>query len=38
MGLCRVATLGKIGEFNVIKEEWTQFVEQLDYFFVANTA
>ena len=38
MGLCHMATLGKIGEFNVTKEEWTQFVEQLDYFFVANTA
>lgn len=38
MGLCHMATLGKIGEFNVTKEEWTQFVEQLDYFFVANMA
>ena len=32
MGLCRVATLGKIGEFNVTKEEWAWFVEQLKLF------
>ena len=30
------ATFGKIGEFDANKEEWTQYVERLDYFFVAN--
>ena len=31
-----VATFGKIGEFDATKEEWTQYTERLDYFFVAN--
>ena len=29
-------TFGKIGEFDPNREEWTQYVERLDYFFQAN--
>ena len=30
------ATFGKIGKFDATKEEWTQYTERLNYFFVAN--
>ena len=28
--------LGRIDEFDGSKEEWTQYVERLDHFFIAN--
>ncbi len=30
------ATVGRIDEFDATKEEWTQYVERLEYFFVVN--
>ena len=32
----KMATLGKIGEFQPSVEEWTQYAERLEYFFTAN--
>ena len=29
-----IAVLGKVGEFNQQKEEWTQYVERLSYFSI----
>ena len=31
-----MATVGKIGEFQPAVEEWPQYVERLEFFFVAN--
>ena len=31
------ATLGRVDEFDADKEEWTQYVERLEHFFVANS-
>ena len=31
-----MATLGKIGEFQPSVEDWTQYVERLEFFFAAN--
>ena len=30
------ATFGKVEEFDYKKEEWSQYVERLQHFFVAN--
>ena len=30
------ATFGKVEEFDSKKEEWSQYVEKLQHFFVAN--
>ena len=32
----RMATLGKIGEFQPLLEDWTQYAECLEFFFAAN--
>ena len=32
----RFTLLGKVDEFDCTKEDWTQYVERLDHFFVAN--
>ena len=31
-----MATLGKIGKFQPSVEDWTQYVERLEFFFAAN--
>jgi len=31
-----MATYGKIGEFKESEESWTQYVERLEQYFVAN--
>ena len=31
-----MATIGKLEEFNQDTEVWTQYVERLEHFFVAN--
>ena len=33
----RMATLGKIGEFQLSVEDWTQYAERLEFFFAANS-
>ena len=30
------ATFGNIGEFEASKEQWTQCIERLEHFFIAN--
>ena len=32
----RMATLGKIGEFQPAVEDWPQYVERLEFFFAAD--
>ena len=32
----RMATLRKIGEFQPLVEDWTQYTERLEFFFAAN--
>ena len=32
-----MATFGNLNAFDVEKEDWNSYVEQLDFFFVANT-
>ena len=34
--LIMMATFGKIDEFDASKEEWSQYVERLTQFFLAN--
>ena len=31
-----MATFGKIGEYCADTEEWTQYVERLEFFLIAN--
>ena len=31
-----MASFGKLSEYNANKEDWNSYVEQLDFFFVAN--
>ena len=31
------ATLGKVEEFDGVREDWQQYIERLEYFFIANS-
>ena len=36
-GSMATATLGKVEEFEGVREDWQQYIERLEYFFVANS-
>ena len=35
-GMATIGTLGRVDEFDIARDDWPQYVERLEHFFVAN--